>query len=85
MRNKETGAGRLAAALRMVAALAVLGVAPGAWAQTSAQSPSVEIYGFGQADAIADFNQNNPDWYDASGRHACRTSRTSSARTATST
>jgi DcaP outer membrane protein len=26
--------------------------------------PSIEIYGFGQADAIADFNQNNPDWYD---------------------
>ena len=23
-----------------------------------------EIYGFGQADAIADFNQNNPDWYN---------------------
>jgi hypothetical protein len=26
--------------------------------------PTVEIYGFGQADAIADFKQNNPDWYD---------------------
>ena len=26
--------------------------------------PSVEIYGFGMGDAIADFNQNNPDWYD---------------------
>jgi len=26
--------------------------------------PSIEIYGFGQVDAIADFNQNNPDWYD---------------------
>jgi len=23
-----------------------------------------EIYGFGQADVIADFKQNNPDWYD---------------------
>jgi hypothetical protein len=26
--------------------------------------PSIEIYGFGQVDAIADFNQVNPDWYD---------------------
>jgi hypothetical protein len=26
--------------------------------------PEVEIYGFGQADAIVDFEQNNPDWYD---------------------
>src|SRR5205809_4200425 len=25
---------------------------------------TIEVYGFGQADAIADFNQNNPDWYD---------------------
>ncbi len=24
----------------------------------------MEIYGFGQADAIVDFKQNNPDWYD---------------------
>ena len=27
--------------------------------------PSIEIYGFGQVDAIADFNQVNPDWYDS--------------------
>jgi hypothetical protein len=26
--------------------------------------PTMEIYGFGQADAIVDFKQNNPDWYD---------------------
>jgi outer membrane DcaP-like protein len=26
--------------------------------------PTLDIYGFAQADAIADFNQNNPDWYD---------------------
>jgi DcaP outer membrane protein len=26
--------------------------------------PSMEIYGFGQADAIADFNQNDPNWFD---------------------
>jgi hypothetical protein len=26
--------------------------------------PSVEVYGFGMGDAIADFKQNNPDWYD---------------------
>ncbi len=28
------------------------------------EKPTLEIYGFGQADAIADFKQNNPDWYD---------------------
>ncbi len=25
---------------------------------------TLEIYGFGQADAIVDFKQNNPSWYD---------------------
>jgi hypothetical protein len=30
----------------------------------SPDKPSLEIYGFGQADAIVDFKQNNPDWYD---------------------
>ena len=30
----------------------------------SAQKPTLEIYGFGQADAIVDFKVNNPDWYD---------------------
>src|SRR5262245_25834818 len=36
-----------------------------AHAQTSADAkPKVDIYGFAQADAIVDFNQNNPDWYD---------------------
>ena len=47
-------------------ALAMLGAAAGARAQTPAapSPPTVEIYGFGQADAIADFKQNNPDWYD---------------------
>jgi hypothetical protein len=36
-------------------------------AQTAAApdaKPKVEVYGFAQADAIVDFNQNNPDWYD---------------------
>ena len=30
----------------------------------SAQKPTLEIYGFGQADAIADFKVNDPNWYD---------------------
>src|SRR3954451_17888560 len=46
---------------RLSLACAFVGFAAGAWAQGA---PSVEVYGFGQADAIADFNQNNPDWYD---------------------
>jgi len=31
---------------------------------TTTGNPTLEIYGFGQADAIVDFKQNNPDWYD---------------------
>lgn len=36
------------------------------YAQPAAQpeTPTLEVYGFGQADAIVDFKQNNPDWYD---------------------
>jgi hypothetical protein len=33
-------------------------------AQPAPAPPSLEIYGFGMADAIADFGQNNPDWFD---------------------
>jgi hypothetical protein len=38
--------------------------ASAAHAQPAAAPPSLEIYGFGMADAIADFGQNNPDWFD---------------------
>jgi hypothetical protein len=41
--------------------------APGstsAQAAPPAETGTLEIYGFGQADAIADFNQTHPDWYD---------------------
>ena len=31
---------------------------------TTTGAPTLEIYGFGQADAIVDFNTNNPDWFD---------------------
>ena len=37
---------------------------PAAAAQAPDEKPTLEIYGFGQADAIVDFKQNNPDWYD---------------------
>ncbi len=50
-----------------IAVLALCLTACGAVARAQAppdDKPSVEIYGFGQADAIADFNQNNPSWYD---------------------
>ncbi|HEU5259053.1 MAG TPA: DcaP family trimeric outer membrane transporter [Vicinamibacterales bacterium] len=60
------------------ACLLVLGISTIAQAQTPATTttpaqttttsttgkPTIEIYGFGQADAIVDFNTNNPDWYD---------------------
>ena len=32
--------------------------------QAPADKGTLEIYGFGQADAIADFKQNDPKWYD---------------------
>jgi hypothetical protein len=37
---------------------------PPAQATTTTGQPTLEIYGFGQADAIVDFEQVNPDWFD---------------------
>jgi len=57
----------------VMVAVCALAFAPGARAQTppappppqaQEEKPSVEIYGFAQADVIADFKQVNPDWYD---------------------
>jgi len=49
----------------LFALLAVGSAAPVlAQAQAPAEKPTLEIYGFGQADAIVDFKVNNPDWYD---------------------
>jgi hypothetical protein len=61
--RKNDARGSWSAATVFVATLMTLGAASGAAAQTS---PSIEIYGFGMADAIVDVNQNNPDWYDTS-------------------
>src|SRR5436190_1906055 len=49
-----------------VATVVMLGLAARAQAQGAGQpaQPSLEIYGFAMVDAIADFKQNNPDWYD---------------------
>ena len=59
---------------------------PAAAAQASqTDKGTLEIYGFGQADAIVDFKQNNPDWYDVNRPSRLPASPTSSARTATST
>ena len=38
--------------------------APPAAQVSQDEKGTLEIYGFGQADVIADFKQNNPDWYD---------------------
>src|SRR5512138_347297 len=53
----------------VTAALLLAGIPTVARAQApaapqAAAQGTLEIYGFGQADAIADFKQNNPDWYD---------------------
>jgi hypothetical protein len=37
---------------------------PAAQAAGQDDKGTLEIYGFGQADAIVDFKQTNPDWYD---------------------
>jgi DcaP outer membrane protein len=56
-------------AARCIVALAafftVASVLPARAQQPPAQDrPTLEIYGFGQADAIVDLEQNNPDWFD---------------------
>src|SRR3954469_16308803 len=55
-----------AVALPAVTAAAMLSLASAAHAPGAAATrpPSVDIYGFGQADAIADFKQNDPAWFD---------------------
>src|SRR5512139_3502038 len=67
MTTNHSPAPRYAALGLLVAALALFGAASMASAQTTQaqqSAPSIDVYGFGQADAIADFKQNNPDWYD---------------------
>src|SRR5262245_1643579 len=53
----------------LVCTLGVLTVATAVWAQTPAtpapDGPTLQIYGFVHSDSIFDFNQNNPDYFDA--------------------
>src|SRR4051812_20996628 len=73
VKRKLRTAAVLRGGLAFVMLLGVSGVvgaagpdAPGAPAAQAAQDEkgTLEIYGFAQADVIADFKQNNPDWYD---------------------
>ncbi len=50
--------------LSFLTVLALTSPAPARAQGSQDDKPSVEIYGFGQADAIGDFNQNDPNWYD---------------------
>src|SRR5262245_9454394 len=64
MRTRQQNAARWTVAVVVCAAFA--GAKP-AVAQTPAAAPgkpTLDIYGFGQADAIVDFKKNNPDWFD---------------------
>ena len=58
MQSEDVGSNRCAATVLLVTALMVFGAAAGATAQTG---PSMEMSGFGMADAIVDIKQNNPD------------------------
>jgi outer membrane DcaP-like protein len=54
------------ARIGLLLVIALAGGARRAQAQPpQADRPSLEVYGFLMADAIADFNQVNPDWYDS--------------------
>jgi len=69
LRSRGAERGLLAAAL-------LVGLTTSAWAQGPSQPPKppqttaplpnpwIEVYGFGQADAIAQFKQSDPNWYD---------------------
>jgi hypothetical protein len=67
-----TGEREMTSLIRRGAACAfmvLIAISTAARAQTPSQpattqdaKPTLEIYEFGQADAIADFKQNNPDW-----------------------
>lgn len=62
--RKENVRGRWPAVTQTIlATVVVLGGVSVAHAQTPS-GPTMDVYGFGMADAIVDFNQNNPDWYD---------------------
>ena len=50
--------------MRVSMVLLCLLVAPVSAAHAQPAPASLEVYGFGMVDVIADFNQNNPDWYD---------------------
>jgi DcaP outer membrane protein len=68
-RSRATRCGLLALLLMPLAKTAQAqgpsdGTPPAAAQAAPDTKPSLEVYGFGQADAISDFKQNNPDWYD---------------------
>ena len=49
---------------RVAAAMTLAAPAPLCAQAGQNEKPVLEIYGFGQADAISDIKQNNPSWYD---------------------
>lgn len=63
MRRKRGEGRQMAATMWLAGVLMIFGAVSDVAAQTG---PSIEIYGFGMADAIVDVKQNNPDWYDTS-------------------
>src|SRR5690242_22903 len=47
-----------------IAACLACSAAPVVAQTASTDKPTIEIYGFGQADAIVDMKQNDPNWFD---------------------
>ncbi|HUK34707.1 MAG TPA: DcaP family trimeric outer membrane transporter, partial [Vicinamibacterales bacterium] len=62
--RQHGAAGCAVAVAALVAAVWPARIYAQAQPQNQDEKPSLTIYGFGQADSIVDFKQNNPDWYD---------------------
>ena len=54
----------LAVTVACIVATAGVAHAQGTTSTAQEPKPTIEVYGFGQADAIVDFKTNNPQWFD---------------------
>ncbi len=64
MSTRQQRARRRALSFTACLVVAVAAAAPARAQQPAPDQPTLDIYGFGQADAIVDFKQNDPNWFD---------------------